>query len=182
MIKTVHLSSLGTVSNARSNLIVCVRLNVTLSGDFSQEREDLLSKFMAHGRAAEDSYSDPELRDVTVDFLLAGRDTTAVTLAWFMYEMCRHPEMVEKIYKEGIDVVGKKHWTDFESMAEHLTSDNLSRMHYLHAALSESLRLHPPLPRVTCSASSIDHSFLNAASIARPSFVRYSSISVYAHL
>jgi cytochrome P450 len=142
------------------NLTVCVRLNVTLCGELSQDREDLLSKFMAHGRAAEDSYSDPELRDVTVDFLLAGRDTTAVTLAWFMYEMCRHPEMVEKIYNEGIDVIGKKHYsgTDFESMAEHLTPDNLSRMHYLHAALSESLRIHPPKPRVTCSATSVDHS------------------------
>ena len=108
---------------------------------------DFLSKFMTHGRGAEDSYSDAELRDMTVDFVLAGRDTTSVTLAWFMYEMCRHPEMVEKIYQEGIDVAGKH--IDFESMTDLLTHDNLSRMHYLHAALSESLRLHPPVPRVT---------------------------------
>jgi len=114
----------------------------------SQEKEDLLSKFMAYAQGAEDSYNDKELRDVTIDFLLAGRDTTAATLAWFMYEICCHPEIADKIYNEGIEVVGKH--TDFESMAEHLTHDNLGRMHYLHAALSESLRLHPPVPRV-CS-------------------------------
>lgn len=109
------------------------------------EKEDLLSKFMSHAHGSEDCYSDKELRDISLDFLLAGRDTTAATLAWFMYEMCCHPEVAEKIYEEGIEVVGKH--ADFDSMAEHLTHDNLGRMHYLHAALSESLRLHPPVPR-----------------------------------
>lgn len=108
---------------------------------------DLLSKFMSHaeGSSVEDHYNDKELRDVIVDFLLAGRDTTGVTLAWFMKEMCHRPEMVENIYAEGVRVVGKH--SNFAAMADHLTPDNLSRMHYLHAALSESLRLNPPVPR-----------------------------------
>lgn len=101
---------------------------------------------MAPALRAEDNYSDKELRDATVDFLLAGRDTTATTLAWFIYEVCNHPELGERIYKEGVALVGQH--TDFESMAEHLTHDNLGRMHYLHAALSETLRLHPPVPKV----------------------------------
>lgn len=120
--------------------------NISFSELDCQEKEDLLSKFMSHAHGGEDSYNDKELRDVTIDFLLAGRDTTSVTLAWFMYEICCHPEVADKIYEEGIKVVGKH--TDFESMAEHLTHDNLGRMHYLHAAISESLRLHPPVPRV----------------------------------
>ena len=111
-----------------------------------QEREDLLSKFMAYEEGSEDRYNDSELRDVVIDFLIAGRDTTSVTLAWFMYEMCCHPEIPDKIYKEGVEVIGNH--TDFGSMAKHLTHDNLARMHYLHAALTESLRLHPPVPRV----------------------------------
>lgn len=129
------------------NVIIKRREEIAQAHDEGKgfEREDLLSKFMAHAHGAEDSYSDKELRDVTIDFLLAGRDTTAATLAWFMYEICCNPEIADKIYKEGIEVVGKH--TAFESMAEHLTHDNLGRMHYLHAALSESLRLHPPVPR-----------------------------------
>lgn len=111
-----------------------------------QNGDDLLSKFMARAEGVEDHYNDTELRNVIVDFLLAGRDTTGVTLAWFMYEMCCHPDIADKIYQEGVEVAGKHN--DFESMAEHLTHDNLGRMHYLHAALSESLRLHPPVPRV----------------------------------
>lgn len=101
---------------------------------------------MDHQSGAEDRYSDKELRDAVIDFLLAGRDTTAVTLAWFTYEMCCHPEIADKIYKEGVELVGKH--TNFETMAEQLTHETLGRMHYLHAALTESLRLHPPVPRV----------------------------------
>ena len=101
---------------------------------------------MANKEGAEDHYNDVELRDVVVDFLVAGRDTTGVTLAWFMYEICCHPEIADKVYQEGVEVLGKH--TDYESMAEKLTHDNLGRMQYLHAALSECLRLHPPVPRV----------------------------------
>jgi cytochrome P450 len=111
------------------------------------EKEDLLSKFMGHHSGAEDRYSDKELRDVIVDFLLAGRDTTAVTMTWFTYEMCLHPEIADKIYQEGVEVVGEH--TKFETMAELLTHENLGKMQYLQAVLSESLRLHPPVPKTT---------------------------------
>lgn len=128
-------------------------------GGIFQEKEDLLSKFMGHHSGAEDKYSDKELRDVIVDFLLAGRDTTAVTLTWFTYEMCLHPEIAEKIYQEGVDVVGKH--TKLDTMVELLTHDNLGKMQYLQAALSESLRLHPPVPKVCLFASNLH--FLRAS-------------------
>ncbi|KAG0592034.1 hypothetical protein M758_1G201300 [Ceratodon purpureus] len=123
------------------------RLEIAAAHNVGKEfkGEDLLSKFMANKEGAEDHYNDVELRDVVVDFLVAGRDTTGVTLAWFMYEICCHPEIADKVYQEGVEVLGKH--TDYESMAEKLTHDNLGRMQYLHAALSECLRLHPPVPR-----------------------------------
>lgn len=101
---------------------------------------------MANLTQDENSYDDKELRDVIISFVLAGRDTTAVTLSWFTYEMCCHPEIADKIYEEGVAVIGKH--TVVESAVEHLTHEALGQMHYLHAALSESLRLHPAVPRV----------------------------------
>jgi len=101
---------------------------------------------MGHHNGAEDSYSDKELRDVIIDFLVAGRDTTAVSLAWFILEMCCHPEIADKIWKEGVESVGKH--SSIEAMAEQLTHETLRTMHYLHAAVTECLRLHPPVPKV----------------------------------
>lgn len=148
------------------------RLEIAAALNAGQEfkGEDLLSKFMAYPEGDENHYSDGELRDVIVDFLLAGRDTTGITLAWFMYEICLHPEIADKIYEEGVEVVGKH--TGFESMAEHLTHDNLGRLCYLHAALSESLRLHPAVPRLG-KAALVDDVLPDGTVVKKGDIVQY---------
>jgi len=42
-----------------------------------------------------------------LNFIIAGRDTTAVTLSWFFYMMTCHPKVVEKIVDELATVVLK---------------------------------------------------------------------------
>ncbi len=53
--------------------------------------------------------------------MLAGRDTTAGTIAWLLYEMSRHPEVPTKI-REEISIVKSKApgaltWDDYDAMA-----------------------------------------------------------------
>lgn len=141
--------AIDEVNEFAKDVITKRRVEITAAHEEGKEfkKVDLLSKFMDHRNGAEDSYSDKELRDVIVDFLLAGRDTTAVTLAWFLQEMCCHPEIADNIYTEGAELVGKH--SNFEAMAEQLTHETLGKMHYLHAALTECLRLHPPVPKTT---------------------------------
>ena len=54
---------------------------------------DLLSRFLekgaSFGRAAA-GFTDKELRDLVINFLLAGRDTTACALSWTLYELVRN--------------------------------------------------------------------------------------------
>ncbi|XP_024379187.1 cytochrome P450 704B1 [Physcomitrium patens] len=137
----------NSVHSFAMDVIAKRRKEIAAAHDAGEEyhRDDLLSKFMANLTQDENSYDDKELRDVIISFMLAGRDTTAVTLSWFTYEMCCHPEIADKIYEEGVAVIGKH--TVVESAVEHLTHEALGQMHYLHAALSESLRLHPAVPR-----------------------------------
>lgn len=59
------------------------------------------------------------LRDQLVAVLLAGRDSTAVTLSWLFYELSRHPLVVEKLQREILDVVGlgrEPTYADLKSM------------------------------------------------------------------
>ena len=37
--------------------------------------------------------SDKYLRDLVVNFMIAGRDTTASGLSWTIYELCQHPQV-----------------------------------------------------------------------------------------
>lgn len=56
------------------------------------------------GKKAQDN--DTALRDMILNFIIAGRDTTAVSLSWFYYMLCCHPEVTEKI-REEISVLEK---------------------------------------------------------------------------
>ncbi len=42
--------------------------------------------------------TDAFLRDVVINFLLAGRDTTASTLTWLFYNLARTPHAEQKVY------------------------------------------------------------------------------------
>ncbi|KAK1420927.1 hypothetical protein QVD17_22898 [Tagetes erecta] len=96
--------------------------------------EDLLSRFMSHSE-----YSPEFLRDIVVSFILAGRDTTSSALTWFFWLLNSHPQVEQKILDElkGIRV---------KSGSDRFSFDDLRQMQYLHAALSEGLRLYPPVP------------------------------------
>ncbi|KAL8236916.1 hypothetical protein R6Q59_017997 [Mikania micrantha] len=124
--------SIATV-HKYANDIITARLKDTNG----KTDEDLLSRFMGNSE-----YSLEFLRDIVVSFILAGRDTTSSALTWFFWILSSHPEVEQKILDElnEIRVSSCKNGSDCYSF------DDLRRMHYLHAALSESLRLYPPVP------------------------------------
>ncbi|GKC76754.1 cytochrome P450 [Tanacetum coccineum] len=91
---------------------------------------------------------DPKyFRDIIINFVLAGKDPIATTMTWFIYILCKHPEIQDKIaqdIKEAMSITEDiTNVTDFEAL---LSEDMLEKMHYLHAALAEIIRLYPALP------------------------------------
>ncbi|RZC49058.1 hypothetical protein C5167_017484 [Papaver somniferum] len=107
----------------------------------SNKKEDILSRFL------ELNETDPRyLRDITLNFLVAGRDTTATTLSWFLYMLCKNPHVQDKAAKEVREATDAKDSTPFDQYVESVTDDALDKMHYLHAALAETLRLYPAVP------------------------------------
>lgn len=60
----------------------------------SKHGKDLLQLFIELGLTRE------ELLPVVLNFLIAGRDTTAQSLSWAFYRFWQRPDVVEKIRKE----------------------------------------------------------------------------------
>lgn len=87
------------------------------------------------------SLSDKFLRDFCVSLILAGRDTSSVGLAWFFWLVQKHPEVEFRILMEINEIIS---WR--ENKEAGFTLEELKKMVYLQAALSESLRLYPPVP------------------------------------
>ncbi|KAG1341892.1 Cytochrome P450 94B3 [Cocos nucifera] len=98
--------------------------------------DDLLSRFIAEG-----DFSDEFLRDIVISFVLAGRDTTSTAMAWIFWALSTRPEVQQKILEEIASVRSRS-----GNAGEMLTLDELREMEYLHAVVSETLRLYPPVP------------------------------------
>ncbi|XP_020599482.1 LOW QUALITY PROTEIN: alkane hydroxylase MAH1-like [Phalaenopsis equestris] len=94
-------------------------------------RSDSLNDSLLTAYIKDDSLAgDKFLRDTTLSFMIAGRDTIGVALAWFFYLLCKNPDKEAKLVEEirrGEATVGEE-------------------MVYLQAALCEALRLYPPVP------------------------------------
>lgn len=105
--------------------------------------EDLLSRFMVEGETDPKTMNIPFLRDIALSFLIAGKDTTAGTLSWFFAMLCRHPSVEEKVVREIDEAVEADETATFQDFAESIGEESLNKMHYLHAALTETLRLYP---------------------------------------
>lgn len=109
-----------------------------------RKKEDLLSRFL------ETNETDPKyLKDIILSFIIAGKDTTASTLSWFFYMICSYPHLQEKIADEVMKAtnVQEKNFSISE-LANSITEEALDKMQYLHAALTETLRLYPSVPVV----------------------------------
>jgi len=73
------------------------------------------------------------LSDMALNFIIAGRDTTAQCLSWTILELLQHPRIIEKAREEIDTVCG-------EGPLELSQHKELS---YIQAILDEGLRLHP---------------------------------------
>nr|CAB3475977.1 unnamed protein product [Digitaria exilis] len=82
------------------------------------------------------------LRDTAAGFILAGKDLIAVTLTWFFYMMCKHPNVETRILEE-LKGLKSSTWPGGFSVFE---CDELRSAIYLQAALLETLRLYPATP------------------------------------
>ncbi|RFU80837.1 cytochrome p450 alkane hydroxylase [Trichoderma arundinaceum] len=81
---------------------------------------------------------DPKvIRDQIMSVLLAGRDTTAATLSWAMYELSNYPNIWAKLRKEVLNELGPRATPTYEALKD---------LTYLKNILNETLRLHPAAP------------------------------------
>jgi len=101
------------------------------------QNNDILSKAMCLKKPnGEPELNDEQLKDVVFNFLVAGRDTTAVLLVFTTYLLSLNPRVEQKVLEEIDRVVGDKP----------ITFENMKDLHYLQNVFQETLRLYPSVP------------------------------------
>jgi cytochrome P450 len=116
-----------------------------------EERERTLLKMIETAVAdpAIPEFDQQQAIDELKQYLWAGTETTAVTLAWALYLTWKHGEAAERIRREGEEVVGDRA----------PTAADYSALAYTRAVIQETMRLYPPiwgLIRVATEPDTID--------------------------
>lgn len=120
-----------------------------------------LDRDLSESEDGQSTLSDRALRDVVLNFVIAGRDTTAQALSWSFYRLCIHPEVQTSL---RADI--KRTMQTFKSGSTNIANsgcdgsglsyDCLLSMKYLEAFCMEVLRLHPSVPKEAKYASKDD--------------------------
>ncbi|GMH00507.1 hypothetical protein Nepgr_002346 [Nepenthes gracilis] len=109
----------------------------------SNPHDDLLSRFLKK----KESYSDKFLQHVALNFILAGRDTSSVAMSWFFWLLMQNAMVEERILRELCTVLMETRGDDVSKWVdEPLEFEEVDRLTYLKAALTETLRLYPSVP------------------------------------
>ncbi|WP_248869094.1 cytochrome P450 [Streptomyces halobius] len=109
------------------------------AGERSPSADDLLSLLADAGNEEDGSLDATEVREQVLIFLLAGHETTAISLAFTLHLLARHPEEQARV-REEIDQV----------LADGPpTAADLDRLPRVTRALKEAMRLYPPAPVVS---------------------------------
>lgn len=103
------------------------------------EKFDLLTLFS--NLTSEDGsklFSESELSDIILNFIIAGRDTTAQALSWTFYLLAKNPSIKAELLQEVQLVLGKR---------EKLSYEDIKDMSFARAVFLEALRLYPSVPK-----------------------------------
>ncbi len=122
-------NTIGALDNALHKRIA----NARNAGD---QRTDLLS-LLAHATDEDGIYepfSDSELRDLCLVFLITGNETIATAITWCLYHLSRNPDVRERLESELQDVLGDRL----------PTPEDYRKLVYTRAVFDENLRLTPP--------------------------------------
>ncbi|KAJ5104263.1 hypothetical protein N7532_004792 [Penicillium argentinense] len=99
---------------------------------------DIISVALQSGLFDEES-----LIDQAMTFLGAGHDTTAASLQWSIYALCKHPDIQTNLREEV-----RAHLPAISgSDTEHVSASTLDNLPYLSAFCNEVLRFYPAVPK-----------------------------------
>ena len=101
--------------------------------DGTEGRTDYLSSLIVSKDANEQPLSDKQIRDEAVTVLLAGHETTALTMTWAFYLLSRHQEIQAKVIAEIASELGKRD----------ASNADIPKLKLTRAVIMESMRLYP---------------------------------------
>jgi len=103
----------------------------------NNEDTDVLSSFINTTDENGKPFTNKVLRDIIMNFLIAGKDTITQTLTWTTYLLTLNPKKEKKLLEELNEYFPNGKIVDY---------DTIKQMEYIKCVINEDLRLYPPVP------------------------------------
>ncbi|KAL3813650.1 hypothetical protein ACJIZ3_014918 [Penstemon smallii] len=131
---------------------VTARMDVFLQSLIDEHRHDkntntMIDHFLSLQESEPEYYSDMMIKANIMLMLLAGSDTSAVTMEWAISALLNHPDKLDKARAEVDSLVGNERLID---------ESDISHLPYLQNITSETFRLFPAAPLLVPHESSAD--------------------------
>ncbi|KAJ9078289.1 hypothetical protein DSO57_1008118 [Entomophthora muscae] len=136
---------------SRFNDILEEKRNAIKHGDkgkiYNNPTTDLLTMMLIACEDEENDFSEKDVRDNCMIFLLAGHDTTAFTLTATLHFLAIYPEIQEKARQEVLDIIATNKIP---------TVEQTKCMVYVNAVMKETMRLYPSVSRLPFRSAAQD--------------------------
>ncbi|XP_047312758.1 cytochrome P450 81Q32-like [Impatiens glandulifera] len=103
----------------------------------SKGGNSMIDHLLALQENQQDYYTDDIIKGLILVMILAGTDTSSVTLEWALSLLVNNPEVLKKATAEIDAQVGQDRLVN---------EPDLAKLPYLHGVISETLRMFPPAP------------------------------------
>jgi len=135
ILEKLPLPSVRRFHRARQRLDTTIYRMIAERRASGEDKGDLLSMLLlAQDEEGEGSMTDVQVRDEALTLFLAGHETTANALTWAWYLLSQNHEAEARFHAELDEVLGGRA----------PAVEDLARLPYTTAVLSEALRLYPP--------------------------------------
>ncbi|KAJ3276411.1 hypothetical protein HDV01_005034 [Terramyces sp. JEL0728] len=105
-----------------------------------KDTKDLLDFMLTAADEHGTKMPDGLIRDQVITFLIAGHDTTSNTLTWALLLLHENPTWLKKVQDE----VDALNWS-----LDSVESMDISKLNLIERVIKETLRIHPPVQRLT---------------------------------
>ncbi|SMQ45992.1 unnamed protein product [Zymoseptoria tritici ST99CH_3D7] len=103
----------------------------------SEKSDDTSNRDILSVALQSNAFDDENLVNQLMTFLVAGHETTATSMIWAIYALCKYPDIQTKL-REAIR-------KSIPSLDSDITAQDIDDCHYLQAFCQEVLRLWPPV-------------------------------------
>ncbi|KAL5034945.1 hypothetical protein BDV3_004439 [Batrachochytrium dendrobatidis] len=111
------------------------------SNDIKDKKHmDVLERLL-HSNSEAQLFSEQEIIDELIGFIIAGHETTANTMTFIVFALCQNPKVQEKLAAEIHDI--------YNSLDEELNVDNILRFTYLDWVIKEAQRCYSVVQQVS---------------------------------